>query len=284
MSIYTDRTWEGVTYAWQNATILDSINTHRGTRVEMIHRPKWGIACYMDNAIQSCEIDEALYHESLVHPAMSSVDSPKRVMIIGGGEGATAREVLKYPTVECVDMYEWDKDVVQLFQSKYPQWAKGAWDDPRLHLYHDDIFKTIEEYPVDRYDVVIIDLFDPSAETYDSWKHLLQHIDKWVLPTGTIVMYAGIRERTSGDRQSYHILSEIILNLSGDLNTSILFKNYMIPYHVFVPSFLGESTFILLSPVSKFKMDRLIESHASHASHASHVTDLIWKSYQTFNW
>jgi spermidine synthase len=229
----------------------------------------------MDNAIQSCEIDEGLYHESLVHPVMSSVTCPKRVMIIGGGEGATAREVLKYPTVECVDMYEWDKDVVQLFQSKYPQWAKGAWDDPRLHLYHDDIFKTIEEYPVDRYDVVIIDLFDPSAETYDLWKHLFQHIDKWVQPTGSIVMYAGIRERISGDRQPYHMLAEIILNLSGDFITNPLFKNYMIPYHVFIPSFLGESTFILLSPTPDFNMVRPIRSHMS---------DLIWKSYQTFNW
>jgi spermidine synthase len=239
----------------------------------MIQRPKWGIACYMDNAIQSCEIDEALYHESLVHPVMSSVDSPKRVMIIGGGEGATAREVLKYPTVECVDMYEWDKDVVQLFQSKYPQWARGAWEDPRLRLYHDDIFKTIEEYPVVQYDIVIIDLFDPSAETHASWKHLLQHLNKWVRPTGSIVMYAGIRERTSS-QQPYEILANIMMNLSGDLNTH-LFKKYMIPYHVFVPSFLGESTFLLLCPTSGFKIDRTINSHMS---------DLVWKSYQTFNW
>ena len=275
MSIYTDHTWDGVTYGWHNTSILDSITTHRGTHVEMIQRPKWGIACYMDNAIQSCEIDEALYHESLVHPVMSSISCPKRVMIIGGGEGATAREVLKYPTVECVDMYEWDKDVVQLFQSKYPQWAKGAWDDPRLHLYHDDIFKTIEEYPVVKYDVVIIDLFDPSADTYDSWKHLLQHLDKWLQPTGSIVMYAGIRERLSGDHQPYHMLSEIIMNISGDFNANIIFKNYMLPYHVFIPSFLAESTFLLISPTFDFKMDRSIDSH---------VTDTIWKSYQVFNW
>jgi spermidine synthase len=236
----------------------------------MIQRPKWGIACYMDNAIQSCEIDEALYHEALVHPVMSSASCPKRVMIIGGGEGATAREVLKYSTVECVDMYEWDKEVVQLFQSKYPQWAKGAWDDPRLHLYHDDIFKTIEEYPVDCYDVVIIDLFDPSTETYDLWKHLLQHIDKWVRPEGSIVMYAGIRERISSE-QPYDVLAAVIMNLSVNSNTN--YHQQIIPYHVFIPSFLGESTFLLRSPASDFKIVV-----------GSHLTDSIWKSYQTFNW
>jgi len=195
-------------------------------------------------------------------------------MIIGGGEGATAREVLKWPSVERVDMYEWDKDVVQLFQSKYPQWAKGAWDDPRLRLYHDDIFKTVEECPVGHYDVVIIDLFDPSKATYDSWKHLLQHIDKWVHPSGSIVMYAGIRERISKE-QPYEMLANIMMNLSGDFNTHLIFKKYMIPYHVFIPSFLGESTFIILSPTSNFKMVHTI---------GSHVTDLVWNSYQTFNW
>jgi len=274
MAVYLDHTCDGVTYKWHDVTIIDSIHTHRGTHVEMIHRPKWGIACYMDNAIQSCEIDEALYHESLVHPVMSSIKSPKRVMIIGGGEGATAREVLKYPTVECVDMYEWDKDVVQLFQSKYPQWAKGAWEDSRLHLYHDDIFKTIEEYPTIQYDVIIIDLFDPSDATYDSWKHLLKHIDKWVKSEGSIVMYAGIRERILKE-QPYEILSTIMMNISGVLNDNIFYKNRIIPYHVFIPSFSGESTFILLSSDTDFKINQTNESH---------LTDLVWKSYQTFNW
>ena len=274
MAVYIDHTLEGVTYSWQNVTMLDSIVTHRGTHVEMIHRPKWGIACYMDNTIQSCEIDEALYHESLVHPVMSSVICPKRVMIIGGGEGATVREVLKYPTVECVDMYEWDKDVVQLFRSKYPQWAKGAWDDPRLHLYHDDIFKMIEEYPVDQYDIVIIDLFDPSTEMYDSWKHLLKHINKWIRLGGSVVMYAGIRERTLSE-QPYEILANIMMTMSGVMDDNILYKNRMTPYHVFIPSFSGESTFLLLSSNTDFKMVHSI---------GSHVTDLVWKSYQTFNW
>ena len=120
MTHYSDHTWPelGVTYQWNNATIVDSIHTKRDTHVEMVERPNWGVACYMNNAIQSCELDEAIYHEALVHPAMACVYQPKRVMIIGGGEGATAREVLKWPTVEQVDMYEWDQEVVQLFQRK----------------------------------------------------------------------------------------------------------------------------------------------------------------------
>ena len=130
----------GVVHLWNDTDINDFIVTKRGTDVEFIRRPKWGLACYMDNSIQSCEIDEELYHESLVHPAMASCNTHKRVMIIGGGEGATAREVLKWSDVEHVDMFEWDEEVVQIFKTKYTQWAKGAWNDTRLKLHFVDIF------------------------------------------------------------------------------------------------------------------------------------------------
>ena len=158
MAEYHEDTWEefSLKKVWKNTRMLNSLITGRGTLLEMVHRPGWGITCYMDNAIQSSEVDEKLYHETLVHPVMSTCD-PKRVLIIGGGEGATAREVLKWP-VEKVDMYEWDADVVQLFKQSYPQWAEGAWADPRLTVHCDDIFETIVHPPSKQYDIIIIDL------------------------------------------------------------------------------------------------------------------------------
>ena len=270
MSLYIDRTWEGVTYEWHDSVIVDSIVTSRGTKVEMVQRPKWGLACYMDNAIQSCELDESLYHESLVHPVMSSVNLPKRVMIIGGGEGATAREVLKWPSVECVDMYEWDRDVVRLFQSTYPQWAKGAWNDSRLHLHFDDIFQIIEQTPSETYDVIIIDLFDPEESNRDSWKHLLKYITNWAKPTGSIAIYAGMRTRIQSE-QPYQMLT----TLFESSETPVLFYRIVTPYRVFIPSFLGEATFLLLSVSPKVPF---------YPSIPSHLTDAIWNSYRLFNW
>lgn len=271
MSLYTDHTWEGVTYGWHDSVTLNSIVTKRGTRVEMIQRPKWGISCYMDNAIQSCELDESLYHESLVHPGMFSVIRPKRVMIIGGGEGASAREALKWPSVERVDMYEWDQEVVQLFQSTYPQWAKGAWDDPRLHLHFEDIFKIIDQKPAETYDVIIIDLFDPEESNRELWKHLLQHITNWAKPTGSIAMYAGMRSRIQAE-QPYQMLTEILLSLS---DTNVMFYRIITPYRVFIPSFLGEATFLLMSFSPKVPFYTVIPSH---------MTEAIWDSYRLFNW
>ena len=270
MSHYTDSTWEGVTYEWHDSIVLDSIVTKRGTRVEMVQRPKWGMTCYMDNAVQSCELDESLYHETLVHPVMSSVIRPRKIMIIGGGEGATVREVLKWPSVEHVDMYEWDQEVVQLFQSTYPQWAKGAWNDPRLHLHFDDIFQIIEQTPSETYDVIIIDLFDPTESTRESWKHLLQHITNWAKPTGSIAMYAGMRSRIQAE-QPYQMLT----NIFESSVSPVLFYRIVTPYRVFIPSFLGEATFLLMSVSSKVPY---------HSYIPSHLTESIWNSYRAFNW
>ncbi len=114
-SVYVDDTCKewGVSFHWRDAIVAESKTTDRGTVLEMIRRPQWGMACYMNGEIQSCEVDEKVYHQAFVDPIMAYVSQPKRVMIIGGGEGAMAREVLKWPSVEHVDMYEWDREVVE---------------------------------------------------------------------------------------------------------------------------------------------------------------------------
>ena len=243
---------------------IHSIITHRGTRVDMVDRPNWGMTCYMDNTIQSCEVDEEIYHETLVHPVMQCTTMRKRVMIIGGGEGATLREVLKWPDVEQVDMYEWDKDIVDLFKTKYPQWAREAWTDPRLTLHYEDIFEAIQVHPITPYNIVIVDLFDYSEETKDAWRVLMYHLPFWA--NGSIVIYAGMRN-VHNRQQSYHILSQMIREYH-DI--------YIIPYRVYIPSFMGESTFLLL----KLRATPIIFDQTI----VSHITKEVWNSYKTFNW
>lgn len=284
MTQYSDHTWPelGVTYQWNNATILDSIQTKRNTHVEMVERPNWGVACYMNNAIQSCEKDEAIYHQALVHPAMASMYQPKRVMIMGGGEGATAREVLKWPTVEKVDMYEWDQEVVQLFQTKYPQWSKGAWEDPRLTLHYDDIMDAIQNPPELPYDVIIIDLFDPCEEDRIAWTTLFQHLPNWMQIGGSVVLYAGMRCITQ-DIQPYQFLLQLIdespIHKKGKEwvhHCHHIMNRAIIPYRVFIPSFLGESTFLLLT-------SRASTPFYEDMRKVSNITKDVWRSYRTFN-
>jgi spermidine synthase len=274
----------GVEHNWHNVKMLDSLITRRDTHVQMIERPGWGIACYMDNSIQSCEVDERIYHEALVHPVMASVKTRQRVMIIGGGEGATAREVLKWPDVEHVDMYEWDEDVVELFKTCYPQWAKGAWDDPRLSLRHVDIFESIKQHPhtANKYDVIIIDLFDPTEENLPLWTILLKNLHGWITTEGSIVMYAGMRNILT-PKQPHQILAEV-LSEHYQVTKGFVFYDYtlnknMTPYRVYIPSFSGESSFLLLTKntVPLIDFEQLIMQR-------SHITPSIWTSYKTMNW
>jgi spermidine synthase len=263
---YSENTWDefGVEYTWKNTQHLDTCMTERGTLLEMIYRPQWGIGCYMDNAIQSCEVDEYIYHETLVHPVLASAGSIKRVMIIGGGEGATAREVLKWP-VEKVDMFEWDKDVVALFKQKYPQWARGAWNDKRLSVYFDDIFQTIKTAPLNLYDVIIIDLFDPEDANLPQWTELLKHLKKWLTRQGSVVMYSGIRN-VLVKKQAYQQLAEIVTHEMPLMQIT--------PYKVFIPSFSGESTFLLVTnPIAEQEFTVV-----------SHITPAVWESYKVFNY
>jgi spermidine synthase len=268
----------GVTHIWHNAKLLDSITTYRGTFIEMVKRPRWGIACYMNNSIQSCTVDERFYHESLVHPVMSIATQTKRVCIIGGGEGATAREVFKFSGVECVDMYEWDKDVVDLFKEKYPQWAQGAWNDNRLHLHHEDIFKRIQTPPQEKYDVIIIDLFDPSIENRQQWRTLFYYLENWINSSGSIVIYAGMRS-VLPETQPYEYLIEILNDYETwrciELPTFFSTKT-ILPYTVYIPSFSGQSMFLLITSND-------INPDFSKAK-SSHLTKEIWNSYKTLNW
>jgi spermidine synthase len=198
---------------------------------------------------------------------MSHTVRKNRVLIIGGGEGATAREVLKWP-VEQVDMYDWDEEVIQLFQ-KYPQWAKGAWDDKRLTLYFDNIFDIISEAPPVPYDIIIIDLFDPEESHISVWSHLFQNLHKWMTPDTSIVIYAGMIQPQS--KQPYELLRDMIIS-----SDNVLVNKEIIPYKVPIQSFLGESVFLFVK--TEGTDDICIPNTIS-----SHITPEKWKSYRNMN-
>lgn len=126
---------------------------------------------FLDGVMQSRRSGDAAYHEALVHPAMFAHSNPKRVAIIGGGEGATLREVLKHNTVEKVVMIEIDEMMVSLSREYLPEWndcsiLKGStdscFDDPRVEMYYEDAFAWfIDRYGgenhAESFDVIIMD-------------------------------------------------------------------------------------------------------------------------------
>ncbi|MEO0138874.1 MAG: polyamine aminopropyltransferase [candidate division WOR-3 bacterium] len=128
-------------------------------KVSLVELEAMGKTLFLDNKIQSAEIDEAVFHEALVHPAMVSHPNPKKVLIMGGGEGATLREVLRYP-VERAVMVDIDEQLVKLCEAYMPEWHRGAFYDDRAKLVFTDARKYVEETD-EKFDVIISDLTEP---------------------------------------------------------------------------------------------------------------------------
>ena len=120
----------------------------------------FGRSLILDGKTQSTELDEFVYHEGLVHPSMVSHTNPKDVLIVGGGEGATAREVLKYPSVEKVTMVDIDQKLVELCEKFLPNHHLNSFNSPRMDLYYSDALEFVESL-TKRFEVAIIDVPDP---------------------------------------------------------------------------------------------------------------------------
>ncbi len=103
-------------------------------RATLIKTHTFGKMLVIDRETQSSEFDEAFYHESLAVPALLMHRKPQNALILGGGEGATAREILNAGTVKSVVMADIDYAVLDFAKNHMPEWHKGAFRDPRLTL------------------------------------------------------------------------------------------------------------------------------------------------------
>lgn len=129
--------------------------------VRVVRTPTFGKVLLLDGCTQSAEVDEFIYHESLVHPAMlSCARPPASVFIGGGGEGATLREVLRHRSVEKCVMVDIDGVAVDICRKELPEWSAGGFEDPRTELHIGDAvaFLRADER---KYDVIVLDVCDP---------------------------------------------------------------------------------------------------------------------------
>lgn len=159
-------------------------------QVVIAHSPVYGNVLFLDQEIQSSESDEAIYHEHLVHPVMATKAhiQGKHILIVGGGEGATCREVLKWDSIDSVDWVDIDGPLVDLCR-RHLSWADdNVYNDPRVAYYPQDI-RTFLETTNKIYDVIILDLPDPDVEALTAcsdefmlygpkfWNALYEHMD-----------------------------------------------------------------------------------------------------------
>jgi len=131
-------------------------------RIDVIDTVEYGRVLFLDGIVQSAALDEFIYHESLVHPAMLVHPAPQTVCVIGGAEGATIREVAKYGDVRRIVMVDIDGELVEVCRRYLPEWSAGAYEDQRLELQIADGRRYLEETG-ETFDVILVDLGDPTA-------------------------------------------------------------------------------------------------------------------------
>lgn len=205
--------------------------------VAILDTTLFGRTLFLDGILQSSEKDEELYHRMLVHPILgTNRDVPKSVLIIGGGEGATLREVLKWKDVEKVTMLDWDAELVAYFREKEPTWHRGAFEDPRVTLEFADIFTVIDQQRT--YDRIYVDLVDPDMKD-EQWRSLFKKLVGWLGPKGSMSINAGgVYPWDDGDVPAIEdTLKEAFLEK----------KNYQISRSKkWIPSFGREWAFVIL--------------------------------------
>lgn len=161
--------------------------------IEVVEFGDYGRSLVLDGKVQSTQVDEFIYHEALVHPAMLAHPHPRRVLVVGGGEGATLREVLRHRTVEQALMVDIDRAVVDVSRELLPDFHAGAFEDPRSELVFEDARRWLETH--DRtFDVIIIDLSDPIEEgpCYRLYtREFYGLVTRRLSPDGLIALQAG---------------------------------------------------------------------------------------------
>lgn len=212
----------------------------------------FGRCLILDNEFQSFELDEYIYHEALVQPALILHPCPKNVAIIGGGEGATLREVLSHKTVEKVVMIDIDEKVIECAKEHLPTFHKGSFSDKRTTLLFEDGRDYIEKTD-EIFDAIIIDITCPleGGPSYKLFtKEFYEQVKRKLSPNGTFSIQSSTTSPIAHD--TYTIISKTLKEV---------FPN-VYPYAAHVPSFAMLWGFCLatkdidLTRVSKEDIDK----------------------------
>lgn len=128
-------------------------------KIDIMSSPEFGTFLTLDNLMMLTEKDEFIYHEMIVHVPMAVNPSMKKILVIGGGDGGTVRELTRYNTIEEIHLVEIDPQVVAVCKEYIPQTA-SCLDDPRVKIFYEDGLRYVRRH-VDEYDLIIVDSTDP---------------------------------------------------------------------------------------------------------------------------
>lgn len=230
-------------------------HTRAGADVVLAESPTYGTLLMLDGELQCSEYDRDQYHEALVHPLMHALAGvpKKRVLIVGGGEGATARELLRYGSdaVASVLWVDIDPDLVHLCR-RHLAWAGDeVYNDPRLTYLAADCALVLQDATQPPFDAIVIDLPDPAGEDdaagvaaqgYLYSAAFWQDVKGRLAPGGGVVSHAGPVEpgvHAQSRRAGLH-------RLQRSMDAAGLGSGHA--YHSLIPSFQGEWAWLMNLP------------------------------------
>ncbi|KAL0304393.1 UNVERIFIED_CONTAM: Spermine synthase [Sesamum radiatum] len=120
----------------------------------------YGKVLVLDGIVQLTEKDECAYQEMIAHLPLCSIEAPKNVLVVGGGDGGVLREIARHSSVEMIDICEIDQMVIDVSKKFFPQLAIG-FEDPRVNLHVGDAVEFLRHTPPGKYDAIIVDSSDP---------------------------------------------------------------------------------------------------------------------------
>jgi spermidine synthase len=231
------------TTTWaEDQLYADPIVLARTTPYQRIVVTRWrsDTRLYLNGHLQFSTVDEHRYHEALVHPAMSAVKTPARVLILGGGDGLAVRTVLEHAGVERVDLVDLDADLMVLFQQggQFEALNEGSLSDPRVVVHAVDAIRFVETTDR-RWDVILMDLPDPNDDTLARlYAQSTYRLIAGRLADGGVM----VTQATSPyfAPEAFWCIVETLASVAG-------VGQVIQPYHLSVPSF-GEWGFAMLGP------------------------------------
>ena len=189
--------------------------------IEVHETAQFGKLFRLDGHFMTSEMDEFFYHENLVHLPAITHPQPGSALIVGGGDGGSAEELLKHPSIKSVTLCEIDLAVVDISRKYLQSVHRGAFDDPRLTLKIEDGFAFVRN-ATDQYDLIVLDLTDaggPSAALYtpDFYRACAARLS----PTGAMTLHiaspvahpARVRETLASLRSAFTIVTPYLTSI-----------------------------------------------------------------------
>ena len=247
----------GQTRTWYPQRVV--LDRHTGkARATVLETAEFGEVFFLDGEVQSSEAELNIYHNLLVRPVLAmrerlvnhmGIQGKWNCLVIGGGEGVTARKLLENRRVGQVEMIDYDAELVRIFKEDLPHWSQGVYENPNLKFSAEDAWVALRKRHCDpkSVDILLLDLTEPVSFGWEQWRELLELAVVRLTKFGVMGMYVST---LASDTEGNPVLGEDDMR-AFETFRDVLWENeptkwwQPVMYSVPMKSFGGHSLFFV---------------------------------------